>query len=176
MPAIPIPYAQETMHGYEYALAGLMISEGMIDEGMEVVKAVRDRYRGFNRNPFNEIECGNNYARSMASFALLPIFSGFSFDMPKKEAGFSPVLSGDFRAPWFLDCAWGEYERKKSETKLTIFDGELQLQALNLPYMKVVTSVTADGKEAGFSFEEGKLITDISITKQLIIRGVNNDE
>ena len=95
-PAIPIPYAQESMHGFEYALAGLMIAEGMTDEGMAIVTAVRDRYRGYNRNPFNEIECGSNYARSMASFALLPLFSGFSFDMTKGRLGFAPVLPGDF--------------------------------------------------------------------------------
>ena len=40
-PAIPIPYAQESMHGFEYALAGLMISEGMTEEGVEIVTAVR---------------------------------------------------------------------------------------------------------------------------------------
>lgn len=64
-PAIPIPYAQESMHGFEYAFAGLLISRGFLKKGLRVVKAVRDRYRGYNRNPWNEIECGSNYARSM---------------------------------------------------------------------------------------------------------------
>ena len=59
------------MHGYEYQVACHMIQEGMVAEGLEVVQAIRDRYDGFKRNPWNEIECGNNYARSMASYALL---------------------------------------------------------------------------------------------------------
>ena len=79
------------MHGFEYAFAGLLISEGMVEEGISVVKAIRDRYRGFNRNPWNEIECGSNYARSMASFALMPIFSGFQFAMQDRMLGFHPV-------------------------------------------------------------------------------------
>ena len=173
MPAIPIPYAQETMHGYEYAFAGLLISEGMIDEGMAVVTAIRDRYRGYNRNPFNEIECGNNYARSMASFALLPIFSGFSFDMPKNELGFNPVIKGDFCAPWFLDCAWGEYDRKGTRTVLKVSDGELPLKTLCLPYIENVASVTADGKEIPFSFSEGKLNIDITVTEELTVISLN---
>ena len=175
-PAIPIPYAQETMHGFEYALAGLMISEGMTDEGMAIVTAVRDRYRGYNRNPFNEIECGSNYARSMASFALLPLFSGFSFHMPEKRIGFDPVLPGDFRAPWFLDCAWGEYERRDGETTLTVFDGTLPLRTLALPYLKNVRSVTADGKEIPFSFNGGKLCMDVTVTKQLTIKSADRTE
>ena len=82
-PAIPIPYCEESMHGFEYAFAGLLIARGRIDEGLTVVRAVRSRYNGANRNPWNEIECGSNYARSMASFALLPLFSGFRYDAPR---------------------------------------------------------------------------------------------
>ena len=55
-PAIPITYCEETMHGFEYAFGGLLISEGLVEEGLRVVRAVRDRYRGHNRNPWNDIE------------------------------------------------------------------------------------------------------------------------
>ena len=41
-PINPWPYAQETIHGYKYAAACLMLKEGMIEEGMSVVKSVRD--------------------------------------------------------------------------------------------------------------------------------------
>ena len=67
-PVIPIPYCEECMTGFEYAFAGLLVSEGYLDEGIAVVRAIRDRYDGAKRNPWNEIECGNNYARAMASF------------------------------------------------------------------------------------------------------------
>ena len=168
-PAIPIPYAQESMHGFEYALAGLMIAEGMTEEGMAVVTAVRDRYRGYNRNPFNEIECGSNYARSMASFALLPLFSGFSFDMTKGRLGFDPVLPGDFRAPWFLDCAWGVFERKDGTVVLTIEDGALPLQTLTLPFLKNVRAVAVDGKEIPFTFSDGRLSVEETVRKELTV-------
>nr|MCR5040582.1 hypothetical protein [Clostridia bacterium] len=169
-PAIPIPYAQESMHGFEYALAGLMISEGMVEEGMAIVTAVRDRYRGNNRNPWNEIECGSNYARSMASFALLPIFTGFSFDMPGGRVGFDPILPGDFRAPWFLDCAWGEFGRENGATRIRIFGGAPAFGKIALPYIKSVAAVTADGEDVPFDFSDGVLTVGASSWSELTVR------
>lgn len=169
-PAIPIPYAQETMHGFEYAFAGLLISEGFIDEGTAIVRSVRDRYRGFNRNPYNEIECGCNYARSMASFALLPIFSGFRFNMPDGIIGFDPILPGDFRALWSLDAAWGNYQKTSDATTLNLVSGTLSLKGLELPYLDKVDSVTVDGEAVDFTFEAGKLHFDVTVKEQIVIR------
>ncbi len=92
-PSIPIPYSEETMTGFEYSFAGLLFSRGFIDEGLKIVKSVRERYDGKKRNPWNEMECGSNYARTMSSFAFLPILSGFSFDMPNKTIGFNPKIN-----------------------------------------------------------------------------------
>ncbi|MCR5456784.1 MAG: hypothetical protein K6F14_01770 [Clostridiales bacterium] len=171
-PAIPIPYAQESMHGFEYALAGLLVSEGMITEGINIVKSVRDRYRGYNRNPFNEIECGSNYARSMASFALLPIFSGFSFDMTKNRLGFNPVIKGDFNCPWFVSDAWGVFEKKSGTTSLSVKDGEIHLKDIELPYIRKVRSVTCDKKAIPFTFEKGMLSLDATVSDRLVIECV----
>ncbi len=168
-PAIPIPYAQESMHGFEYALAGLMISEGMIDEGMRIVTSIRDRYRGCNRNPFNELECGSNYARSMASFALLPIFSGFRFDLPDGRLGFDPVLPGDFRAPWFAGGAWGVFEKTGERTELTVFSGSLRLSRLSLPYCRTVRALAADGVEIPFALCGGELTFRAEIKQKLTV-------
>jgi hypothetical protein len=71
MQAIPILYSTETNTGFEYAFGGLLLAQGFIREGESVVKAIRDRYDGEKRNPWSEIECGHNYARSMASWNCL---------------------------------------------------------------------------------------------------------
>ena len=92
-PRIPITYCEECMTGFEYMFAGLLYSEGFESEAFEVVKSIRDRYDGKKRNPWNEMECGSNYVRAMASFALLPIISGFDFDLPHFKIGFNPILN-----------------------------------------------------------------------------------
>lgn len=162
-PAIPIPYCQETMHGFEYALAGLMISEGMIDEGLAIVRSVRDRYDGEKRNPWNEIECGSNYARSMASFALIPIFAGFAFDMTKKHIGFAPIVCRkNFRTVWSLDCGWGNvrFAEDIDCMKLDVIDGKLPLKSIGVPADMTVNYVLIDGLAVPFTREkDGGTIT-----------------
>jgi len=90
-PVVPAPYCEETMYGFEYQAAIHMIQEGMVAEGLEIIGVIRSRFDGEKRNPWNEFECGNNYARSMASYALLNALSGFSFDLPRGRIGFRPV-------------------------------------------------------------------------------------
>ena len=67
----PFPYFGEVMTGFEYVAAAEMVFQGMDADAVRVVKAVRDRHDGLKRNPFNEPECGHNYARSMASWNVL---------------------------------------------------------------------------------------------------------
>ncbi len=150
-PAIPIPYCEETMTGFEYALAALMISEGMIGEGERLVQAVRDRYDGKARNPYNEIECGSNYARSMSSFALLPIYSGFSFDMTRRFIGFSPIGGvGEFL--WSVGDSWGTVSISERKASLLVYGNPLKLSSFGLPSGKSCSRVECDG--APVEFEE----------------------
>ena len=167
-PIIPIPYCEECMTGFEYSFAGLLISEGFIDDGLKVVRAIRDRYDGEKRNPWNEMECGSNYARAMASFALLPIFSGFTFDMPHKHIGFAPLLDGDFKTMWNLGCAWGDFIRTDKYIRITVADGSLALQSLALDNAASVRTMTVDGTEVPFTCEQNTLRFDAAnIRKQI---------
>ena len=144
-PCNPVPYSTETMHGFEYEMAGLLISEGFIEEGLTVIKSVRNKYQGHNRNPWNEIECGNNYARSMASFAFLPLFSGFTFDLPHKKIGFNPIINKDkFKCLWSLDCGWGYVEISENKVIIKLLEGNITLSQLELPFINEAKTLTID--------------------------------
>jgi hypothetical protein len=123
------------MNGFEYAAAIHMIMTGLVDEGMECVAAIRLRYDGERRNPWNEFECGSNYARSMAAYALLNAFSGFRFDMARGYIGFRPLqmANSHFRAFWSLAPGWGEIEVRANGAILRLLSGELALKTLELP-------------------------------------------
>ena len=115
-PRLPFPYADEVWTGIEYQVAAHLILEGWVDEGVEIVAALRERHDGIRRNPWNEVECGNHYARSMASWALLLALSGMQIDAETGEAAFSPVAQllseqEPFKAFWSDGRSWGVYSQ-----------------------------------------------------------------
>jgi hypothetical protein len=59
-PKIPFPYFNEVMTGFEYTAAVGMLQEGMEEEGLRCIEAIRARYDGRKRSPFDEAECGHH--------------------------------------------------------------------------------------------------------------------
>lgn len=131
-PVIPLPYNSEAMTGFEWAAAAHMVMVGEAGKGERLAQAIRDRYDGFKRNPWNEIECGSNYARSMASFAMLQAYSGFRYDMVRGMIGFRPAVDGDFRCFWSLGSVWGVYERTASVQTVRILHGSAEFSSFRL--------------------------------------------
>jgi non-lysosomal glucosylceramidase len=115
-PKLPFVYSDEVWTGTEYHVATHLIYEGLIDEGLTIVKAVRERHDGFRRNPWNEVECGHHYVRSMSSWGLLIALSGFQFDMVRREMRFAPVINREhFTTFWSTGLAWGTYSQTKKD-------------------------------------------------------------
>jgi uncharacterized protein (DUF608 family) len=116
----PFPYSDEVWTGIEYAVAALLAYRGRIDEALAVTRAVRERYDGTRRNPYDEVECGHHYARAMASYAVLLALSGFAADVPNKRLKFAPRMNQkDFACFFAIDSAWGLYRQKLAGGKST---------------------------------------------------------
>lgn len=62
-PSLPFVYSDEVWTGIEYQVASHLIRMGQVEAGLAIVRAVRDRYDGRWRNPFDEY--GHFYARAM---------------------------------------------------------------------------------------------------------------
>src|ERR1700746_818951 len=92
-PTLPFVYSDEVWTGIEYTVASHLISEGFVHERLTIVKALRSRYDARVRNPWNEYECGNYYARAMASYALLAALSGFRYSAVWRTLWFGPQLN-----------------------------------------------------------------------------------
>jgi len=104
-PSLPFVYSDEVWTGIEYQVASHLMAVGSVEKGLRIVRAARERYDGTIRNPFNEYECGNHYARAMASYAILQALSGAQYDAVEKTLYLSPSLKGDFRC--FISTATG---------------------------------------------------------------------
>ena len=137
------------MHGFEYQAAIHMLMHGMEEECMNVVRGIRRRYDGEKRNPWNEFECGSNYARSMASYALLLAYSGFCFDMTQGKMGFKPLHPGQYF--WSMDGAWGTFRTEGGNSEMRVLYGELKLQSWVVPSVDGVARLTLNGESVAFA-------------------------
>ena len=124
-PMVPAPYAEEVWTGVEYASASHMIMRGMVDKGIEVVDAVRRRHDGARRNPFNDIECGSYYARSMSAWQLVNAWSGLQADFVAGTLSFRPARPGDQTLFWSAGTAFGTLVIAGGEARLEVLGGEL---------------------------------------------------
>lgn len=134
-PRFPMVYADEVMSGMEYQAAVHMIYEGNVEDGLTIVKAIRDRHDGMQRNPWDEVECGHHYARTMVTWALLLAFSGAHADLGRGTLRFDPIPAafddkGVFQTLWSTGKAWGSYRQERDpggswRRSLQVFGGDL---------------------------------------------------
>lgn len=138
-PTWMVGYFNECMNGFEYQVAAHMIAEGMLTEGLAIVKALDERYDASKRNPYNEIECSDHYSRSMAAYGCFLTICGFAFHGPKGHIRFAPKLRPeDFRAPFTAAEGWGTYAQKvdmsRMEATLKVKWGSLRLRSIELEW------------------------------------------
>lgn len=174
-PHIPITYAEEVFCGVEYQVAAHMLQMGLCDEGFAVVKMVRDRFDGSRRNPWNEFECGSNYARSMASYSLIPSASGFTCDLAEGYIGFDPKCPAGpegFSSFFSVEGAWGVFAQRDASLEVTVLYGELKLSKLGLPHRFMAAGAQLDGVAVNCRRENSRLMLEnpVSLTAGQILR------
>ncbi|UCF17683.1 MAG: hypothetical protein JSW59_09515, partial [Phycisphaerales bacterium] len=153
-------YFNECMSGFEWQVASHMIWEGMITEGLAVARAIHDRYNAALRNPYNEIECSDHYARAMASYGAFTAACGYEYHGPKGYLAFRPrVWHEDFKAAFTVAEGWGTFSQtisQQTQTELLeVKYGRLRLNELgfDLGHDTDLTNVTVrlDSKNVRFT-------------------------
>jgi uncharacterized protein (DUF608 family) len=134
-------YFNECMSGFEWQAAAHMIWEGhdqpdLLEHGLAVARAIHDRYSARLRNPYNEIECSDHYARAMASYGAYQAVCGFECHGPKGHLGFAPRLTPeDFKAAFTAANAWGSLAQKREDAT--------QRQIIEVKWGKLLTKTMA---------------------------------
>jgi len=134
-PALPVVYCDEVWTGIEYQVAAHMIYEGLVDEGLSIVKGIRDRHDGKRRNPYNEFECGDHYARAMSSWSVLLALSGYSYSAPTGSLSFAPRTDRPkFQCFFSTGSGWGVFTARHTDgvlrLSLEVLYGEVTLREL----------------------------------------------
>jgi hypothetical protein len=166
-------YFNECMTGFEYQVAGHMIWEGMVTEGLAIARAVHDRYHASRRNPWNEVECGDHYARAMASYGVYLAACGYAYHRPKGYLEFAPrIQPEDFLAALTTAEGWGTFSQQRRQgvhtADVEIRWGKLRLRTLALTLASGAAPgtarVTLNGAplECRHHVEEGKIVVELA--------------
>ena len=173
-----VGYLNECQSGYEYEVASHMIAEGMVTQGLSVVKAIDTRYSPESRNPFNEIEAGSHYARSMAVYGSFITACGYEYHGPKGYLAFNPKIGPDaFKAAFTAAEGWGSLEQKRrGKTQLNSISvkyGSLRLKTISLEIaagMKVHECVLKlAGKPIEATFKSDGSRATLELEKHIVV-------
>lgn len=165
-PDLPFVYSDEVWTGIEYQVASHLIYEGLVEEGLEIVRGVRSRYDGQRRNPWNEMECGSHYARAMASWGVLLALSSFQCDLTRDYIGFNPVNT-DFRVFWSTGTGWGNYQQSSDAALLTCVYGEQRVYTWRIGCS--ARSVTLNDKPIEATFTTNNGLTWITLPRTVVL-------
>lgn len=144
----PMSYYAEVWTGVEYAVAALMMANGMTHQGVECIENVRRRYDGEKANPFGETEYGRHYARPMASWAAIPVLSGFQYDGRTRQLEIAPKWNAEnCRSFWSTPTGWGSFHLDIRNFGLKSSSGSIQILKLKLPWQKSDTLRISIGKK-----------------------------
>ncbi len=134
-PRRPFPYFNEVMTGFEYAAAVHMLYEGQTADGLRCIAAIRARYDGQKRNPFDEAECGHHYARAMASWAAVLALTGFRYSGVEHVLEFAAATEPT-QAFWSNGDAWGIAKQTPSvegiAVEVAVLHGSLKVRHFRL--------------------------------------------
>jgi len=125
--SLPFVYSDEVWTGIEYQVASHLMLEGMVEEGLEIVRICRDRYDGTVRNPFNEYECGHWYARALSSYGLLQGLTGVRYDAVEKALYIDSRVGENFRSFLSTVSGFGSVGLKNGEPFVDMKTGSLDV-------------------------------------------------
>jgi len=171
VPANTVLYYDEVMSGFEYGAAAAMIQYGLVTEGLDIIKAIHDRYDGRLRaqgevhmapmstvfgcgSPVGEDECGDFYGRAMSSWSALLALQGFQYDGPQESITFKPIWQPEDHTSFFTAAeGWGVFVQSRKDgiqtERLELKHGQLELRELVFEVPAAKTDAKATVKAGG---------------------------
>ena len=162
-----VDQANTAWSGVELAFASLLIYQGLVDEGLGVIKAVDDRYREAGLY-FDHQEFGGHYYRPLSAWAILNSMLGFSIN--RGVLNFDPKLKEEQFSLFFTTpSATAIFSKTSKDMNITVRTGELNFSGININNIKFMFKPKL--------FINGTVIIDakVTITNQTLSIRIPNE-
>ncbi len=114
--------------GVELAFSSFLIYEGLVEEGLPVIRQVDERHRRWGIY-WDHQEFGGHYYRPMSAWAIIPALLGFK--VRDGVLTFAPRLEQPKLCLLFVtDKGYGHYYRDGARFTLRVISGELRARSL----------------------------------------------
>lgn len=127
--SLPFVYSDEVWTGIEHQVASHLMIMGQVKEGLDILRASRNRYDGRIRNPFNEYECGHWYARALSSYGYLEALTGVRYDAIEKKLYVDSKV-GDFTSFLSTESGFGTVSLKAGKVSVNMVHGKLDVDTV----------------------------------------------
>lgn len=127
--SLPFVYSDEVWTGIEHQVASHLMMMGHVKEGLEIVRASRNRYDGKVRNPFNEYECGHWYARALSSYGYLQALTGVRYDAVEKKLYVDSKI-GDFTCFLSAETGFGTVSQQHGKISVKVVYGKIGIDKI----------------------------------------------
>ena len=125
--SLPFVYSDEVWTGIEHQVAAHLMLMGNVKEGIEILRASRNRYDGRVRNPFNEYECGHWYARALASYGYFQCLTGVRYDAIDHTLYVDSRI-GDFVSFLSTATGFGTVQYKGGKANVNVVYGKIPVK------------------------------------------------
>lgn len=131
-PQVPTRYADEVWTGTEWQVAAHCLTEGLAEQGEAILAGLWARYDGRRRNPYNEVECGDHYVRSLAGWSALQAMSGLRHDSLAGAFAFRRPDPATPTLPFLTTDGYGLLSAGPDSVSIECTGGTLHLRELRL--------------------------------------------
>ena len=146
-PYLPTWQMDTPWTGVEFAVAGHMLYEGLVEEALAVLRSIHDRYERVGHY-WNHIEWGTHYMRPLSSWLVVMGALGLRYDGFEKRLTLRPAAT-PLKWIFAVNGSWGVVEWDGRRMAVRMLHGSLELKALELPGRP--KAVRINGASARFS-------------------------
>lgn len=156
---------QEYALGTEYALACLMMRNGMTESSLELIDAIHERYNGKAGNPFSTNKTPSSPLDATAGYTLLAAVCGFKYDLHREYLSFLPHLefseNGYFKCFFSVGKAFGTVETGPKYIEIKILKGEFMLKRFEI--FSEPKIVYYNGRKLDFKASGNTAVFDVNV-------------